>query len=1759
MTEPTTDAPWIRLLGSVEVDGGAVPIGGRTQQRILAYLLLNRTSVVTVDTLAEVTWPIDRPGRAEHNVRTYVHRLRSALGEDRATIETVTGGYRLTLADATVDTDRFEEHLATATRLQARGQHADALRSCEQALSLWLGPPLGDIGHESWAQPEVARLEELHQTARHRHAELLIAVGRPEQAVIDLRSIIEEHPSREGPQALLLRGLHASGRTTEALRAFQDYRSYLIDEVGVEPSPAIVELDRAIARGEPTDSPTPAIAGGYELHERIGEGAHGVVYRATQRLLDREVAVKVIRAQLANDPSFVRSFEAEARTVAGIDHPNVVPLFDFWRDPDQAFLVMPYLSGGSLAERLSDGPLPIDEALAVVDDVAAALSAAHQVGVVHLDVTPGNVHFAADGRAVLGDFGIASSIGVDGNRPTGSWNSSPQHAAPELMVGDGPVDERADVYGLAALTYSMLTGRSPYPGSGTPDELRAAKVAGPPDAGGAIGPAGAEVATTIAQATAADPQLRHATPQAFAAALRSAARITSRPAAPAERPANPYRGLRAFDEASAGLFHGRSKLVTELVERLDEAGTLAVVGPSGSGKSSAVRAGLLPALRRAAIDGSDRWFPVTMTPGAHPYEALETALLRVAVNPPDSLLDQLRDGDRGVLRAIQRVLPDDDAVLLLVIDQFEELYTNVDDPARADGFQRALATAVTEPGSPLRLVLTLRADFHDRPLRHATFAPVLTGGTVAVTPLAPDEMEEVIVEPARAVGVAFGPGVVAEIVADANDRPGTLPLLQYGLTCAFDQSNGREVTLDDYRAVGGIAGSLAQQAERLYADLDTDEQRRLRRVMGRLVALGEGTEDTRRVAERVEFGLDTATQRVIDRFGAARLFTFDHDPASREPTVEISHEALIRNWPRFRGWLDEDRDDLRTHRHLAQAADEWQRLDRADSELYRGGRLETAERWADDHSGDMRPIERDFVDTSVGLRNAEVEAEEQRFAEKERSNTRLRRALVGVAVVLALALIAGGLAFQQRSAAQATAFDAETSRLVATAQELASTNPRVAMLLAVTAHQRAQTPETLGALQTALSQAGPVLGYLGWGTNYIDVEWLVNGLIVGVRADGLDLFDPETGQLLDSFAADIGVGRGAPFTVDLLVSAASAAPVLVVAAGNEAVVVTADGRFEQAMGVEMPEPIEAVALSPTADTVVVIDYGSRARFVDRSGATLAELDVNDEQTFYDQAVPYLGERFWSSDFWKAVPPFGWLHPGDDGVVVQAGAYLTTFDWSGRQVGDRILVANDGSGRGDLTVGLSRTVLLDGLTPRLILSTRGVWTPEFATDDTAEMLVGRAVPELNGGGRDAMLELIAEQATALVVATDGGDAMRIDLATLDVESVIDESFGSSPGSAVNPRNQTEVAIASQVGVALASIGEAGPIASAVPRPREAGNVTISFDGRYAITGGTGALAPTWVWSANERGWERERSIPDEPTVYAGVVPGEEEPLWVGAAPLPTIGYDLRGAVPELYAAYEPEQGSTSGDTSSDRRWEALALFDARILDSPTGEVLRRLPPPRGTRELDTLTGVRFHPSDRYLLVSNREGTSELWDTSTWELVDDQVLAEADIALGYWNDDGTLMASASSDGRISIRDGETFEIIRTMIGTVGTSNSWNSGGLLFSQDSSLLLTNFDNTGRLWDVEAGEQIGRPIPTARGTNMGANYGETLQLITATEDHALVWNLDTERWPDSACRAAASNLTEDEWNQWGPRDEELRSTCPDFPGPESTDATAGP
>jgi WD40 repeat protein/serine/threonine protein kinase len=814
---------------------------------------------------------------------------------------------------------------------------------------------------------------------------------------------------------------------------------------------------------------------GYELKEQIGVGGFGAVYRAYQSAVGREVAVKVILPELANNSEFIRRFEIEAQTIARLEHMHIAPLHDYWRDPDGAYLVMRYFRGGSLAGALRSGPYDLQAAAQLLDQVTSALTVAHRNNVIHRDLKPGNILLDEDGNAYLSDFGIAKDIGRPDSGLTGmdAIVGSLDYISPEQARSE-PITPRTDIYSLGVVLYEVLTGEHPFPGLSSVERLYKHLNEPIPHISSLNG-SSEDINAVIQKATAKDPTRRFNDALALAVAFREAAQLdkltvsadiveqlTRREQEILQRiiaglsnkeiaqelfveistvkwyinqifrklgvrsrmqcivrarelnlvvsnesdsdllpvtgaatstsflpqPENPYKGLRPFQPADSRDFFGREKLTAALVERMAETGEfarfLAVIGPSGSGKSSVVRAGLIPALWRGDLPGSENWFVVDMLPGTHPLDELEIALMRVAADQARNLHEPLNRDQRGLLRAAQLILPDDESELVMIVDQLEEVFTLVEDESARQHFLDLLYTAVTAPRSRVRVIITLRADFYDKPLHYPEFGEMVRSRMETILPLSADELQRAISKPAEQVGITIEEGLVATIVSEIHYQPGALPLLQYALTELFDNREGRRLTNQAYHHIGRTTGALARRAEAIYDELNETGREAARQMFLRLVTLGEGAEDTRRRVPRAELLAVVDEQDVmddvIDTYTAYRLLSLDHDPASRAPMVEVAHEAILREWQRLRAWLDESRHDIRQQRFLAAAAADWQTANRDPSYLLHGTRLEQFDDWASGTPLALTREEHLFLQTSIAAQRQHEETERERQA-----------------------------------------------------------------------------------------------------------------------------------------------------------------------------------------------------------------------------------------------------------------------------------------------------------------------------------------------------------------------------------------------------------------------------------------------------------------------------------------------------------------------------------------------------------------------------------------------------------------------------------------------------------------------------------------------------------------------------------------------------------------------------------------------------------
>ena len=501
----------------------------------------------------------------------------------------------------------------------------------------------------------------------------------------------------------------------------------------------------------------------------------------------------------------------------------------------------------------------------------------------------------------------------------------------------------------------------------------------------------------------------------------------------------PFRGLEVFDEEHAQYFFGREALTQYLVEQLRDDRFLAVLGPSGSGKSSVVRAGLIPQLRAGELPGSGTWHVAIVKPGPHPMEALASRLAGELTPDGDALaaretiLANLRENERGLHAVVQTALGESgvDARVVVVVDQFEEIFTLCHDDAERAAFVDSLLYASSLVGGQTVVVATMRADFFGKCATLPVLAARLADRDVLVPPMDHDELRRAMILPAEKAGLQFEKGLVDTILDDLGDEPGSLPLLQHTLLELFEGRRERWLTIDRYHEIGGVRGAIAQRAEAVYGRLTPEQQVTARRVLLRLTEPGEGTEDTRRrapVTELLPAGASPdAVEAVVNQLADARLLVTSENDTGDE-VVDVAHEALIRGWPRLQAWIGENPLALRIHRRITETATEWSAASRDPSYLFGGQRLEEALRWSADNDGDLNDLEREFLEASKAARLKD-EASRRR---------RTRFAIAGTAV--AMVAITGALVV-----ALASWGEAEGSRRELAGRLLASEGQRRAL------------------------------------------------------------------------------------------------------------------------------------------------------------------------------------------------------------------------------------------------------------------------------------------------------------------------------------------------------------------------------------------------------------------------------------------------------------------------------------------------------------------------------------------------------------------------------------------------------------------------------------------------------------------------------------------------------------------------------------------
>ena len=1194
----------------------------------------------------------------------------------------------------------------------------------------------------------------------------------------------------------------------------------------------------------------------------------------------------------------------------------------------------------------------------------------------------------------------------------------------------------------------------------------------------------------------------------------------------------PYRGMRYYDVADAALFFGREALTAELIGRLTPAPSalpgeedgrfLAVVGASGSGKSSLVRAGLVAALtgQRAMPNdiplppGCERWQTHIITPTARPLESLAAALTRQSesVTATATLIDDLRGDTRSLHLHAQRHAP---AGLLLVVDQFEELFTLCRDEEDRRRFVENLLYAGVEVQGPLRVVLTLRADFYAECSRYAPLRSALERYQRYIGPMKQEEVRRAILQPAQAGGWTFEPGLVEMILEDVGEEPGSLPLLSHALLESWQRRQGRTITFAGYVAAGKVQGAIARSADRLYGRLTPEQQRLARSIFLRLTELGEGSQDTRRrvaVAELIpKPELTAAVQGLLGSLADARLITTDRTDGVE--VAEVAHEALIRSWPQLREWLAADRVGLRLHHRLSEAAQEWERLNRRTEELYRGARLAEVKGWIGQEKGDLNPLERAFLQASQKAEAVDVQRER-----RNRIVTFIGIAAIALLIIAALSI--NQFRQEQLLDAQATAATGQAQALAtievqATGEAQARATTQAESIKAQQAARERRASELVthaqlvlarnedpsGSLPLLLAREAILITHSIYGTTSVETEATLGQLINSTP------FHLRTYlQLGDRRLSHQALIRAVAFNPEgsRIVTGSDDRTAKVWDAHSGKELLSLEG--------QTGEGVDSVAFSPDGSRIITTGtWGSNAKVWDAlSGAELLSLDGRYGYIFTAAFSPdgarilivsgdgnvniwdaKTGDELLSlngdTSFFKSA-----AFSPDSSSIITANSDKTAKVWDA-ETGDELLSLD-----GHTSAIISAAFSPDG--KRIITTSWDNITKIWNVRN------GKEVFFLDGHTDRVRPAIFNPDGTRILTASDDGTAKVWGAETGDELLSLDGHKGGVNSAIFSPDgsrivtasgNDTTVKVwDAESGDELLSLdGHKGGVNSAVFSPDSSRIVTISDDRTARIwenqsgyelillAGNTGYVNSV---AFNPDGSRVVTASDDSTAKVWGVQTGAE------LFSLSRDSYRVRSAV------FSPDGGRIIATV-----WDTISKVPtAKVWDAETGKELLTI-----DGHSNYFRSAFFSPDGRRILTLGFDDAIKVWDAQKGMELFSLDGHSGGVNSAVFNPNGNRIVTAGSDGTAKVWDAQTgAELISLNGGTVSVRSA------IFSPDGSRVLTTyFGSTTKVWGAETGDELLSLDGHKGGVNSAVFSTDSSRIVTASNDGtARVWDAHT-------------------------------------------------
>jgi WD40 repeat protein/class 3 adenylate cyclase len=1214
----------------------------------------------------------------------------------------------------------------------------------------------------------------------------------------------------------------------------------------------------------------------------------------------------------------------------------------------------------------------------------------------------------------------------------------------------------------------------------------------------------------------------------------------------------PFKGLQYYEETDTDLFFGRELLTAKLLSRLRETQFLSVIiGSSGSGKSSLVRAGLIPALKKGQTladrikppEGSTEWQVYLITPTAHPLQALATELTRdsESITASTTLMDDLVQDPRSLTLFLARQHPKQH--ILLVLDQFEELFTLCHDDFEREAFIDNLLTTLNQDPSNITLILTLRADFYAHLAQYPELRDAVARQQEYIGPMTTEELRRAVEEPARGGHWTFEPGLVDLILRDVGDEPGSLPLLSHALLETWKRRAGHTLTLKGYADAGGVRGAIAHTAESVYQSLSPDEQTLARNVFLRLTELGQGTEDTRR---RVSFDElisrtenEDQVRKVINRLAEARLITLGED------TAEVAHEALIREWPTLRDWLDEDRDGLQLHRHLTETAHEWELLERDTGALYRGSHLVRAREWSEAHEDEMNLLEREFLHASIesGKKEAlEREAQRQRqleaakeLAESEQiraeenaqsaSHLRIRnRVITTVGVVaLVLALLASLFSVQSRqnaTLAQTNLVAAQTAQSVAevnssnaeTAQAVAEVNyakaenlrleseadailaqngdPEAVTLLRIRALRSNYSIQADAALTESLKNLYNLQLFRGHTREIYSVAFSPDGkyALTGSQDGTARLWDRQSGREIRQYAGHKGGISAVAFSPD---------GKSVATGGNDQTTRIWDAATGQQLQVFAESSgVTAVAFSPDGSFILTNGGNKVARLWDAgTGQFLRDFAghtgfVSDVAFSPDSKYVLTGSSDTTARVWETATGRE-LHNFAGQIqysVVTSVAYSPDAKYVLIGYGDGIARLWEAETGTEIHTFSGHT----GSVNDVAFSPDGKFALTGSDDKTVRLWDAHNGQEVRRYvGHQAGVRAVAFSPDGQYVLSAGEDQAARLWATPTYLSprILRGHAGGVTSVAFSPDGKYALTGSEDATARLWDVASGKEIRTFVGHIKTIKSVAFSHDGKYVLTGSNDTTARLWNTETGQTVYTLRREAINS-VVNVAFSPHDQYML--------TLGVSFRG--------------------------------EHVFWDVKNGQKVRVFPDGPSTTEIGS--SLAFTPDGKYLLSGPL-----LFDLETGKEIN-FFLAYQGISLAL-SPDGKYVLTGSADGA-HLWDFATGQEIRPLI-----KNTGKVYGVAFSPDGRYALAGLDNTiAYLWDVKTGQEL-REFGGHRGPVKAVAFStDGKYILTGSDDGtARLWDTDYHDTIRYACSLLWRDFTKEERTLYGIAED--APTCP--------------